>query len=170
MRQNHIAVISYIGAAVLSNFIVLRYAQYGLIITALFIVPFDFVIRAYFHETWRGWQLFFRLSVLILSASLITFALNHKTMMIAIASFCAFLLAHTSASAFYQLMRKHTYLIKVNGSDIIGAVVDSTVFQLIAFGALSSTISVTQVLLKVLGGFLWYWIIFKKLQLHKKWI
>lgn len=157
----------YLLAFVLANYLVIWFGQYGLIFTALFLIPFDFVMRCVFHETYKGLKLFLYLSSLVVSASVITYLINQDNFSIALASCLGFAAAQLFASIFYQITIKKSYFIKVNGSDLVGIVIDSIIFQLIAFGSINTIISVSQILMKFIGGLFWYWIIFKKLKLIK---
>lgn len=160
----------YLLAFVLSNFIVLWFGATGLIFTALFLIPFDFVMRCLFHETWKGKELIFKLGALVLTASLLTFLINKNTLNIAIASSVGFISAQLFAGVFYQFFINRSYFVKVNGSDAVGILVDSLIFQLIAFSVILPEITVSQFLLKIAGGLFWYWIIFVKLKLQEKWL
>lgn len=159
----------YLLAFVLSNFIVLWFGANGLIFTALFLIPFDFVMRCLFHETWKGKELILKLGLLVLTASLLTFLINQNTLNIAIASAIGFISAQLFAGVFYQIFINKSYFVKVNGSDAVGILVDSIIFQLIAFSVVLPEITVSQFLLKIVGGLFWYWIIFVKLKLQEKW-
>jgi uncharacterized PurR-regulated membrane protein YhhQ (DUF165 family) len=159
----------YLLAFVLSNFIVLCFGAKGLIFTALFLIPFDFVMRCMFHETWKGKELILKLGALVFTASVLTFLINRDTLSIAIASSVGFILAQLFAGVFYQFFINRSYFIKVNGSDAIGILVDSLVFQLIAFSVILPEITISQFILKIIGGLFWYWIIFVKLKLQDKW-
>lgn len=160
----------YLIAFILANFIVLHYGANGLIFTALFLIPFDFVMRCLFHETWKGKELVLKLGALVIVASLLTFFINQNSLNIALASSGGFILAQITAGIFYQLVIKKSYFIKVNGSDSIGILIDSIAFQLIAFGEINTFILISQFLLKITGGLFWYWVIFVKLKLEKKWL
>jgi queuosine precursor transporter len=158
----------YLIAFVLANLIVLYFGSIGLIFTALFLIPFDFVMRCIFHETWKGIELILKLGLIVIAASLITFVINRNAINIAIASSVGFILAQIFAGIFYQFFIKKSFFIKVNGSDAIGILIDSLAFQLIAFGIINYNILVGQFLLKLIGGFFWYWVIFKKIKLQDK--
>lgn len=159
----------YLIAFILSNFIVLWFGPNGLIFTALFLIPFDFVMRCMFHETWKGKELIIKLGLLVLVSSIATYLINRHSLNIALGSMFGFIVAQISAGIFYQLNIKSKPFIKVNGSDAVGIVFDSIVFQLIAFSSISFDITISQILLKLLGGFFWYWILFHKLKLNSKW-
>jgi len=69
----------YLLAFVLSNFIVLWFGPTGLIFTALFLIPFDFVMRCIFHETWKGIELILKMSLLVLVAGFTSYLINIET-------------------------------------------------------------------------------------------
>lgn len=159
----------YLAAFIFANLIVLDFGKYGLIFTALFLIPFDFVMRCLFHEQWKGLELIIKLGCLVGAASVITYLINIDSKNIAIASSVGFILAQLVAGIFYQLTIKKSYFIKVNGSDFFGIVVDSIFFQLIAFSVIDLNVTLGQTILKIAGGLFWYWIIFVKLKLQTKW-
>lgn len=160
----------YLLAFIFANFIVLWFGANGLIFTALFLIPFDFVMRCLFHEQWKGIELILKLGTLVVIASLITYLINKESLNIAYGSAFGFISAQIFAGIFYQLFIKKTYFVKVNGSDAVGILVDSIVFQLIAFELINPTITISQFLLKITGGFFWYWVIFEKLKLQNKYL
>jgi uncharacterized PurR-regulated membrane protein YhhQ (DUF165 family) len=160
----------YLIAFVLANFIILWFGPQGLIFTSLFLIPFDFVIRCMFHEQWKGKELILKLGSLVIGASVITYLINKNSLNIALGSSFGFIAAQIFAGIFYQAFIKESYFIKVNGSDFIGIIVDSIVFQIVAFNFIDIKVSAGQIILKVLGGLFWYWVIFKKLKLQNKWI
>jgi uncharacterized PurR-regulated membrane protein YhhQ (DUF165 family) len=55
----------------------------------------------------------------------------------------------------YQYLKYKDKVIRINGSNIAGAAVDSVVFPTIAFGGLMLEIVALQFLAKVFGGFIW---------------
>jgi uncharacterized PurR-regulated membrane protein YhhQ (DUF165 family) len=155
----------YLLAFVLSNFVVLWFGANGLIFTALFLIPFDFVIRCMFHEQWKGKELIMKLGALVIVSSSLTYFINSESKNIAIGSALGFIAAQIVAGIFYQLTIKKKTFIKVNGSDAIGILIDSVVFQLIAFSSINNYITLTQLCLKLIGGLFWYWIIFVKFKI-----
>lgn len=159
----------YLLAFVFSNFIVLWFGSTGLIFTALFLIPFDFVMRCIFHETWKGIELILKMSLLVLVAGFLSYLINIETQKIAIASIVGFSVAQIFAGIFYQLTIKKSYFIKVNGSDAIGILIDSILFQMVAFSFIDFSITTSQFVLKLTGGLFWYWVLFKKFEIQKKW-
>lgn len=158
----------YLLAFILSNFIVLWFGATGLIFTALLLIPFDFVMRCMFHERWKGIELIIKLGALIILSSLITYIINADSKSIALGSMFGFASAQIAAGIFYQIVIRKSYLIKVNGSDLIGILFDSIVFQYVAFNIIDFNITISQTMLKFMGGLFWYWILFNKLKLQDK--
>ena len=162
-------IIFYLLAIISANLIAFYIGQKGLIITAFILIPFDFIIRAYFHEKWKGKTLWINLFLLIFSGAILSLIINFKMIYIAIGSFGGFLGAGFMASVFYQISIKNKYWFKVNGSDLIAIITDSFIFQLIAFNDISFMVMSAQILIKFIGGFVWYLILFKLLKIQKKW-
>ena len=156
----------YLFAFILANYVVIWYGASGLIFTALFLVPFDFVMRCVFHETMKGIKLFIFLTLLISSASLITYLINENSTNIAIGSAIGFASAQLLSGVFYQIFIKRSFFVKVNGSDLIGIITDSIIFQLIAFSSINMSVTISQILMKLIGGLFWYWVFFKKLKIQ----
>lgn len=160
----------YLIAFVLSNFIILWFGPKGLIFTSLFLIPFDFIMRCMFHEQWKGKELILKLGALVFTSSLLTYLINRHSLNIALGSMFGFISAQIAAGIFYQLFIKKSYFVKVNGSDTIGIVFDSIIFQLVAFNLISLDIMISQVVLKFIGGLFWYWILFTKFKIQDKWL
>jgi uncharacterized PurR-regulated membrane protein YhhQ (DUF165 family) len=157
-----IKISTYLIAFTLANFTVLWFGANGLIFTALFLIPFDFVMRCMFHEQWKGIELILKLGALVCVSGLITFLINREAQEIALASVGGFVSAQIIAGIFYQTVINKSYFVKVNGSDSLGIIFDSLIFQIIAFGVITPSITISQILLKIAGGLFWYWIIFVK--------
>lgn len=157
-----IKVSTYLAAIVLSNFIVHWMGKDGLIFTAMFLIPFDFVMRCYFHEKWNGKELILKLGTLTILGSALTFAMNQETSSIAIGSAMSFFAAQIMAGLFYRINLHRSYFVKINGSDLVAIIVDSLIFQVIAFQEVSEDIFFAQVFLKFIGGLFWYTLLFRK--------
>lgn len=156
----------YLLAFVFANFVVLWFGQYGLIFTALFLIPFDFIMRCLFHETWKGKELIVKLGSLVLVSSLLTYIINSQSINIALGSSFGFISAQIIAGIFYQVNINKSIFFKVNGSDAIGILIDSIVFQLVAFSSIDLYVTISQFVLKLIGGLFWYWLLFVKLKYH----
>lgn len=107
------------------------------------------------------------LTLLTLASGLVTFIINREALNIAVASFCGFIAAQIGAGIFYQKNKNKSWFYKVNVSDLIAIVFDSVVFQLVAFSVLSLQVTAGQIVIKFLGGLLWYFILFKLIKLNK---
>lgn len=159
----------YIIMFLIANFLVLKFGKIGIFIASSIFIPFDFVIRCYFQEKWKGKELLFKMGGLILIASFLSYLINYDVKNIAIASFFSFLISQTIAIFIYQILKRKSYLVKVNGSDLIAIITDSIVFQWIAFNVILFEITSTQILIKTIGGIFWYLILFKYLKIQEKW-
>jgi uncharacterized PurR-regulated membrane protein YhhQ (DUF165 family) len=160
----------YLISIISANLLLKHFGAYGLWVSSFLLIPFDFVVRCVFHETWSSKQLLTRLLLLTLAASFLTFILNQDAKLIAIASVFGFVSAQLGAGIFYQLNKGKSLFFKVNISDIIAISFDSIVFQFIAFGNISPIVTTGQIVVKFLGGLMWYYILFKKLHIQKYFI
>lgn len=148
-------VLIYLAAIVTAN---LSVAYFGPAITpvnAFLLIALDLTTRDKLHDAWRGQQLWPRMALLIVAGSLLSWLLNRNAGPIALASFVAFAAAATVDAITYHVLRERAWLVKVNGSNILSAAVDSFVFPLLAFGALLPAVVLGQFVAKVLGGLVW---------------
>jgi len=125
------------------------------ILNAFLFIGLDLTSRDYLHEAWHGRGLLWKMALLIAVGSLVTFILNRDAGQIALASFVAFASAAIVDSVSYHLLRDKEYLVKINGSNVTSALVDSIVFPTVAFGVFMPLIILGQFAAKVGGGFLW---------------
>lgn len=165
-----IIMLLFLAALVAANLIVNHFGSYGLLFSSALLIPFDFVCRCIIHERYKGTRLLAVLSALTIAASILTYIVNTQAKSVAIASVCGFIAAQLAAGIFYQCFKSKSYFVKVNGSDLVAIVFDSLLFQFIAFGTIIPTITAGQVCIKLAGGLVWYFLIFKKLKLHEKYI
>lgn len=154
-------VLLYLTALVISNLVVKHYGAPGLYFASSVLIPFDFICRCIFHETWKGKQLVINLLILTVVSGIITIAINIEAVNIATASFFGIIAVQISAGITYQILKKTKYLYKVNISDIVAVIFDSLTFQLIAFSVINWQVTSLQMLIKIIGGLIWYIIIFK---------
>lgn len=147
---------SYLGAIVAANFAVARWGQSALPFTALVLIPFDLCTRDVLHERWRGGgpaALWVRMGLLILTGSALSAALSWTVASVALASFCAFAAAGCiDAVAYAAVPRKHGRWVRMNVSNLFGAIADSIVFPLVAFGGGTVALMVAQASSKFVGG------------------
>lgn len=159
--KKNIFIVFYLIALVSANLIVKHFGAPGLWFSSALLIPFDFICRAIFHETWKGEKLVINLLLLTVVSGIVTFVINHKALDIALASFSGIVAVQVFAGIFYQMFMKKSYFFKVNLSDLIAIIVDSITFQLVAFNSVNFEVTGGQMLIKALGGLFWYYIIFK---------
>jgi len=143
---------------VLANISVALFGEWASILNAFLFIGGDLAIRDKLHEEWKD-QLITKMGALILLGGLISFILNKDAGIIAIASVVAFIGASIIDALIYQGLIDQKYLIKANGSNIGGSLVDSIVFPTIAFGGFNLWITTMQMFAKIFGGFFWSLII-----------
>ena len=145
----------YLISIVLANLTILWFGPSASIINAFLLIGLDLSLRDRLHDAWQGNQLWFRMFALIISGSLISVVLNMDAMGIAIASAVAFGVAGAGDALTYQLLRGRAYLLKVNGSNVVGSALDSLIFPTLAFGSLLPEIVIGQFVAKIAGGAIW---------------
>jgi hypothetical protein len=152
----------YLSAIVLANLSVAQFGAEVSILNAFLFIGLDLTTRDKLHERWHGENLWRNMFILITTGSILSALFNINAVPIALASFIAFAGAGIVDTIIYQLLGDHTQLIKINGSNVVSAAVDSFLFPAIAFGLpLLVPIMLGQWLAKVGGGFIWSLIIQK---------
>lgn len=149
-------VLLYLVAIVLANLSVATFGASVTIINAFVFIGLDLTTRDALHERWHGSHLWARMLALIGAGSVLSAVLNWNAAPIAIASFAAFLCAGLTDTLVYQALGDRARLVKMNGSNIVSAAVDSIVFPALAFGfPLLVPVMVGQFLAKTIGGGIW---------------
>lgn len=149
----------YLSAIVIANLLVAALGPAITPVTAFALIGLDLTTRDKLHEAWQGRRLWPNMALLIASGSLLSYLLNANAGPIAMASFVAFAAAGAVDALVYHLLGGKAYLVRVNGSNVVSAAVDSVLFQTIAFGALLPWVVLGQFVAKVLGGALWAWVL-----------
>jgi hypothetical protein len=148
----------YLSAIILAN---LSVAALGdtfpaiTIVNAFLFIGLDLTARDQLHETWRGRGLLGKMALLIASGSILSWLLNRNAQQVAIASFVAFAAAAIVDTVVYQLLGRQPRWLRVNGSNLPSAAVDSLLFPTLAFGSFLPAIVFGQFLAKSIGGFIW---------------
>lgn len=147
----------YLAAIVTANLLVTRFGPGVSILNAFLLIGLDLTARDRLHDLWRGRRLFLNMAALIMLGSVLSYHLNRDAGRVATASLVSFLLAGAVDALAYHLLGERSRLEQVNGSNTAGAVVDSLVFPLVAFGwPLLIWVSLGQFAAKLLGGFVWF--------------
>ncbi len=155
----------YLVAIVAANLSVAYFGPQATIVNAFLLIGLDLSTRDKLHELWHDDRLWLRMFGLILAGSVITVILNAGAWQIALASTVAFAAAALCDALVYQQLYRQHRLVKMNGSNLLSAAVDSVLFPAIAFGfPLMWPIMVGQFAAKVLGGALWSFVLFKTMK------
>lgn len=149
----------YLLAIVLANLSVTYFGPPSTIVNAFLFIGLDITARDRLHEAWHKSGLVWKMGLLILSGSLLSWFVDRNAAQIAVASCISFAFANLADTIIYQLMHKHPWQVKVNGSNVVSAAVDSVAFPTIAFGSFMPLVTLGQFAAKVLGGFVWAQII-----------
>lgn len=157
MRITLIAAAIYAMAMTLANLSIAEFGRVAIPINAFLLIGLDLALRDWLHVRIKTWQM----AALIAFSGALTFALNPAAGHIAIASACAFMAAALADWAVFARMRG-SWMMRANGSNVAGALVDSIVFPAMAFGGLDPLIVAQMFVAKVAGGAMWAWIIGRK--------
>ena len=145
----------YIAALVAANLLVAWLGVWFSLVNAFVLIGLDLSLRDKLHDLWDGEKLPIKMGGLIATASIVSYAINPATGMIAFASLAAFCLSMVADSLAYQYLKGKDWMVRVNGSNVAGSAVDSVVFPTIAFGGLMLEIVALQFIAKVGGGYIW---------------
>jgi queuosine precursor transporter len=148
-------VVLYLAAVVAANLLVARLGPQATIITAFLLIGLDITARDRLHDAWQGRRLWLKMAGLIAAGSLLSWLLNRSAGPVALASFVAFATSSTADTLAYHLLRRKAWAVKVNGSNVVSAAIDSLVFPTLAFGMLLPFVVLGQFAAKVAGGALW---------------
>lgn len=145
----------YLLAIVIANLLTAKYGIAISIFNSFWLIGLDLSTRDTLHELWGRKGLVWKMGLLILTGSILSWVFNKDAGDIAKASFLAFAAASAIDAFIYQLLKGKHYLVKSNGSNVFGALADSIVFPTIAFGGIMPLVTLMQFVAKVGGGFLW---------------
>jgi queuosine precursor transporter len=154
-------VLAYLTANVLANLSVTYFGPVSTPINAFLLIAFDLVARDRLHESWGHKNLWPKMILLVGAGAILSWLLNRGAGQIATASFVAFLLTGLTDTFVYQRLKNRTSFLKVNGSNVISAAVDSIAFPTIAFGSFIPWVVLGQFSAKVLGGYIWSLILYR---------
>lgn len=118
----------YIAALVIANLLVAWLGPWFSLVNAFVLIGLDLSLRDKIHDLWDGDNLALKMGGLIATASIISYAINPATGMIAFASLAAFSLSMVADAVAYQYLKAKQWIIRTNGSNIAGSAVDSIFF------------------------------------------
>jgi hypothetical protein len=148
-------VLLYLTAIVLANLSTAYFGPSASIVNAFLFIGLDLTSRDKMHDAWCGYGFVWKMGALIATGSLLSWLLNRNAGAIALASFVAFAAAALVDTLAYHVLRERTKIIRINGSNVLSAAVDSLVFPTLAFGVFALAITAGQFAAKVLGGYVW---------------
>lgn len=150
-----LAVVAYIGAIALANVLVAWLGPAISVVNAFILIGLDLSLRDYLHDGFRGRRAL-KLGAMIAAGGVVAYAVDPAAGRIAAASAIAFVVAAAADSFVYWAMRRSEWLVRANGSNVVGALVDSFTFPALAFGfPLLWPVMLGQFVAKVAGGALW---------------
>lgn len=147
--------ILYVATLVAANIAVARLGPGAMPVIAFFLIGLDLTLRDRLHDQWLGRSLWPRMFALIATAGLVSYLLNPVSGPIALASVIAFALSSVADAVAYHVLGTRSWTVRANGSNVVGATVDSLVFPLLAFGTAVPSIVLAQLGAKIVGGMLW---------------
>jgi uncharacterized PurR-regulated membrane protein YhhQ (DUF165 family) len=152
----------YLSAIVLANLSVGYFGPSAVVVNAFLFIGLDLTSRDKLHETWSKKGLVWKMALLIAVGSFLSWVFNQGVAKIAIASFVAFAVSAIVDTAVYSMLHAQPRWIRINGSNIPSALVDSLIFPTLTFGSFMPWIVAGQFAAKVLGGLLWMIILNKR--------
>jgi queuosine precursor transporter len=141
----------YIAAMVIANMLVWWLGPWSSMFIAFFLIGLDLTLRDVMHDRLTKWQM---LGV-VLTGGALTWLLNPSAAHIAVASATAFSVSAVADWLAYTFLRSKSWLVRSNGSNVVGAAVDSVIFPTLAFGGFLPHIVLMQFAAKVGGGAVW---------------
>jgi len=165
--------ISFIVAVVVANLAVTHYGKWALPFTAFFLIPFDMVARDLIHRK-LGYRptkrmMFEHIGTIILIGGLLSYFINQDSKQIAIASSLTFIAVGLVNTVIYEWCRHLKESARMIFSNFIASLVDSAMFQLIAFGVLDVSLFITQSAAKTIGGVFWILVLLGVLIIRGLW-
>ena len=153
-----IYILTYLIAIVIANWAVATHGPGVSVYTAAALIGFVIYARDCLHDTWLGANLKRNMFLLIAAGSLLSIPFNAGA--IALASFLAFAASETVDALVYHRLLGQPKLLRINGSNLMSAAVDSVLFLSLASWFLWGWpppwgIVVLQFVAKVGGGFVW---------------
>jgi uncharacterized PurR-regulated membrane protein YhhQ (DUF165 family) len=146
----------YLLAIVSANLLIAQFGAQIAILNAFLFIGLDLTARDSLHEQWQSKHLWRNMALLIGAGSVLSAFLNWNALPIAVASFVAFAGAGVADTLVYSLLGERSRLVRMNGSNLVSAAVDSLVFPALAFGfPLLWGIVIGQFAAKVVGGAVW---------------
>ena len=157
-RTDAIAAAAFVSVMVAANLTVAHLGPWASPVIAFFFVGVSMVSRDVLHDSWHGRSDFvLRMGAMIGAAGLLAWAINPAAGRIAIASALALVASAAVETATFSRLIHRPWMVRSNGSNLPGSIVDTVVFTTVAFGVGWPIVAVmlAQGGMKVAGGFVW---------------
>lgn len=145
----------YVAALVAANILVWVFGPDSSPFIAFGLIGLDLSLRDRLHDRWG----IVNCMGLVLLAAAVSFAISPAAGRIAAASFLAFFISGMADTLAYEALRRRSPLVRMNGSNVAGALVDSIIFPTVAFGGFDPAIVATMFAAKLVGGAVWAWLL-----------
>lgn len=157
----YLVVTVFVTVMAAANLSIAAIGPWFLPVTAFFAVGVVLVSRDYLHDVWRdrwGGGFWPRMLAMIAAAAALSYTVDQSSGRIALASVCALIGAALVETATFQAVFERPWMQRSNLSNIAGALADSVIFPVVAFGfgfnGLVLLIA-TQAATKAAGGLFW---------------
>lgn len=155
----------YLAAIVAANLLAAEYGPAITPYTAFLLIGVDLTLRDYLHDRWplrypTGWR--WMMAGLIVTGGLLSWLVQPDAGRIALASSVAFMVSALLDTLVYHALGSRPWMVRANGSNVVGAAADSILFPTLAFGVFLPLIILGQFAAKVGGGLLWSAIIARR--------
>ena len=156
--RNVLYSVLYLAAIVAANLLTTWLGPWVTPINALVFIGWDITAKDKLQHRWGfGWKL----AGLIGAGSLLSVMLCWGAWRIALASFVAFGVSGLADALVYERLRSRPWWVRVNGSNVASAILDSALFLWIAFGCPLPWVALLgQIVAKLAGGALWGWALY----------
>src|SRR5262245_60811352 len=123
----------YLAAIVAANLVLTEILSHGgspwwSVLTAFLFIGADFTLRDGLTEAWRGRGLRWKMALLIIAGSMLSYALNADAARIAAASAIAWGAAAVVDWGVYVALWHRPWMVRTNGSNVPSSAVDSVLF------------------------------------------
>lgn len=169
-----VVVAQYLGANILANLLLLFFGPAMTLFNATVFIGFDLTTRDRLHSVWAGRGLFWKMGALIAAGGFASWAISGGGAgPIALGSALAFFASGAADAVAYGLLGRYAPMLRVNGSNIVSALVDSVVFPLVVNAvapvpffpvAILGPLILGQFAVKVFGGAMWSFLLRRHIQ------
>lgn len=153
-----IAVALFVASMAFANLLVAWFGPWVTPINAFVLVGLSMVTRDVLHDKWASQGLLVpKMLAMIAASGVLAWAVNPAAGRIAIASALALVASAAVETATFSALDRYPWLVRANGSNVPGAITDTVVFVLVAFGpgAESFAVMAAQASTKLAGGAAW---------------